>query len=478
MPEVKKAQKIMVRFPSSDYIIKGKIETGPQFRYRTVFMEKDGTPYVKFDATKWYITGAERRRDGKGVALRYLVTQTKPAAVEAKPKKKLQEINEQRKKKATKPKTVTKPKPKKKAKAKPKAGDGWIRTKSGNIAMKAPNIKRLFKEADVQEKSAKTMTDAEVERLLDVQEKLGTKIASDIIMSELHNFKPERKKAVEAILGKRGIRAFVSGRSLQGLTELPPRTVAALKRIAKLAGVQAVAQPDGSVDILTADNKVLHVVPVKELKKGIVASAEADTRTIQVGLDGVFNHELTHLMRDLGMINDKEWDLLVGLARDRAKISGIRKLEADYEAAGQQLQTDDDVNHELIAEMIQDLYDGKIDVMQEVPKSLWDKIKDFIDNILRSLGITVQEDKLTQGARLAEKVAAGEPLQRTYDREAQDGTAPQTDLQQDALDADTFQGPRFAVSKTNRANIEGWLAQRYNTEDIAAYHAPDPCVPR
>lgn len=123
-----------------------------------------------------------------------------------------------------------------------------------------------------------------------------------------------------------------------------------------------------------------------------------------------FDHELTHAMRDLGMINDKEWQTLLRLASKEVNPSQIK---AEYLNYGRQLQGDD-LAHEVIARAVQQWRQNGI---PGEAKGIVEKILQFVRDIGRELGIT--EGKATDVVR---DVMAGKPLMRKVETEYPKGT--------------------------------------------------------
>lgn len=125
------------------------------------------------------------------------------------------------------------------------------------------------------------------------------------------------------------------------------------------------------------------------------------SNVIRVVDTGEVSHEMTHAMRDLGMINDLEWTRLAKAARE-ATPERVEKINKRYKDAGYQL-TPDDLDHELVAQYINDVAEGRIDAGAN--RNLVQKVLDFFRELARALGLGTGST-----AGLIKRTARGEQL--------------------------------------------------------------------
>lgn len=114
-----------------------------------------------------------------------------------------------------------------------------------------------------------------------------------------------------------------------------------------------------------------------------------------------FDHELSHAMRDLGMITDTEWTHLTTLAQ---KDISVNQVISDYALQGKHLEGDD-LAHEVVARAVQK---WRKDGIPGEAKGLVEKILQFLHDVGRTLGVS--ETKATDVAR---DVLKGKPLARS-----------------------------------------------------------------
>ena len=132
----------------------------------------------------------------------------------------------------------------------------------------------------------------------------------------------------------------------------------------------------------------IRVEAVKSLPKNEAGLWSPSRRTIQIANTEEIGHELTHAMRDMGMISDFEWLRLTKLAK-QAKADSIEQIKARYAARKYNL-TEDGLNHELVAMYVNDVAEGRIDAGEG--RTLVQKVLDFFRELARTLGVGAGSD--------------------------------------------------------------------------------------
>ena len=73
--------------------------------------------------------------------------------------------------------------------------------------------------------------------------------------------------------------------------------------------------------------------------------------------DFTFTHEVTHAMRDLGLISDKEWEQVVNYGKqqfEKGSVGQFKNLDALKETYGDLVAKDADLEHEIVANVLED----------------------------------------------------------------------------------------------------------------------------
>jgi hypothetical protein len=136
-----------------------------------------------------------------------------------------------------------------------------------------------------------------------------------------------------------------------------------------------------------------------------------DGQTINLGKNSdspVFSHEVTHAMRDLGYITDAEWQILGEVAQEYHGADGVASLVKAYKNQVNQELSGDHLNHELIANMIEDVRAGLSKLPQQ-HRNIFQKIVDFFKDLVSS----VTQGKYTASKNTVVKnIYTGKPFKR------------------------------------------------------------------
>lgn len=199
----------------------------------------------------------------------------------------------------------------------------------------------------------------------------------------------DRERAIAEASELAGARFSLNGNAAPQLTQAKRRSL--LTKMGNRYGKYAAftLNKDGSFTMTAKrTGSKIRVEAVASLPKGEAGIWSPSRRTIQIANAGEIGHELTHAMRDMGMISDFEWFRLTKLAR-KANADSIAQIKARYAAAKYDL-TEDDLNHELVAQYVNDVAEGKIDAGEG--RTLVQKVVDFFKELARTLGVSAGSD--------------------------------------------------------------------------------------
>jgi hypothetical protein len=136
-----------------------------------------------------------------------------------------------------------------------------------------------------------------------------------------------------------------------------------------------------------------------------------DGETINLGKNSdspVFSHEVTHAMRDLGYITDAEWQILGEVAQEYHGADGVASLVKAYKNQVNQELSGDHLNHELIANMIEDVR-ADLSKLPQQHRNIFQKIVDFFKDLVSS----VTQGKYTASKNTVVKnIYTGKPFKR------------------------------------------------------------------
>ena len=153
--------------------------------------------------------------------------------------------------------------------------------------------------------------------------------------------------------------------------------------------------------------------------KDALGGWDAKNKTITLPSDAktfTFTHEITHGMRDLGVIDDAQWSSLVKLARnqnEKGKFFDEGHYRAEYEKAGREF-TQEDANHEYVAHMMEDW--RKNGIPQDY-RGLVKKVLDFVQQLLsKATNGKISKAEFYEAFPMAKDVFDGKPLESKADQ--------------------------------------------------------------